>query len=357
LNPEQRDAFVDRYLDLPFDLSGVLFIGSATDFRRIPRVLRDQFIEIGIAGYTPEEKAEIAFERLLPRLIEEHGLEPEDVEVDEEMLLDLTRGYARDAGIGSLRRVLSALLRFFAFNKTSGVAGPQSITPELMEEVLGSPCYQSTTAENAPEVGVVTGLAWTASGGELMFIEALKMAGTGRLIITGMLGDVMRESVNAAYSYVRSRAELLGISEGAFGDHDVHIHFPVGATPKEGPSAGAAVTLAIASSLAERPVRHDVAMTGEVTLRGKVLEIGGTKEKILAAYRAGLREVVLPAGNERDLREVPADVRAAIRFHFVERMEQIFDIALMPQPKKKRASNSRRQSSKSRSRTAAKGAT
>ncbi len=356
LNPEQRDAFVDRYLDLPFDLSGVLFIGSATDFRRIPRVLRDQFIEIGIAGSTPEEKAEIAFERLLPRLIEEHGLEPEDVEVDEEMLLDLTRGYARDAGIGSLRRVLSALLRFFAFNKTSGVAGPQSITPDLMEEVLGSPRYQSTTAENAPEVGVVTGLAWTASGGELMFIEALKMAGTGRLIITGMLGDVMRESVNAAYSYVRSRAELLGISEGAFGDHDVHIHFPVGATPKEGPSAGAAVTLAIASSLAERPVRHDVAMTGEVTLRGKVLEIGGTKEKILAAYRAGLREVVLPAGNERDLRDVPADVRTAMQFHFVDRMEQIFDIALMPQPKKKRASNSRRQSSKSRSRAAPKGA-
>jgi ATP-dependent Lon protease len=179
----------------------------------------------------------------------------------------------------------------------------------------------------------VTGLAWTASGGELMFIEALKMPGTGRLIITGLLGDVMRESVNAAFSYVRSRADELGISRDAFQDFDIHVHFPVGATPKDGPSAGAAVTLAIASSLSDRPVRHDVAMTGEVTLRGKILEIGGVKEKVLAAYRAGITHVILPSGNRRDLRDVPADVREGMTFHYVDRMDEIFEVALLGQPR------------------------
>jgi ATP-dependent Lon protease len=178
-------------------------------------------------------------------------------------------------------------------------------------------------------VGVVTGLAWTASGGELMFIEALKMSGTGRLIITGLIGEVMRESVNAAYSYVRSRAEMLGIPNSTFGEHDLHVHFPVGATPKDGPSAGAAVTLAVASSLADRAVRHDLALTGEVTLRGRILEIGGVKEKTLAAHRAGILDVIIPAGNERDLRDVPEDVREAMRFHPVEHMDQVFELALM----------------------------
>jgi ATP-dependent Lon protease len=180
---------------------------------------------------------------------------------------------------------------------------------------------------------VVTGLAWTASGGELMLIEALKMSGTGRLIITGLLGDVMRESVNAAFSYVRSRADELGISRDAFQDFDIHVHFPVGATPKDGPSAGAAVTLAIASSLSERPVRHDIAMTGEVTLRGKILEIGGVKEKVLAAYRAGITHVILPTGNRRDLRDVPEDVREGMTFEYVDRMDQIFQLALMGEPR------------------------
>jgi ATP-dependent Lon protease len=197
----------------------------------------------------------------------------------------------------------------------------------MIVEVLGQPRYLQTEAESRPEVGVVTGLAWTSSGGELMFIEALKMPGTGRLIITGLIGEVMRESVNAAYSYVRSRANLLGIPHARFGETDLHIHFPVGATPKDGPSAGAAVTLAIASSLADRPVRHDLALTGEVTLRGKILEIGGV-EKTLAAHRAGIMEVVLPAGNERDLRDVPEDVRSAMEFHFVEHMDEVFERAL-----------------------------
>ncbi|HET6764345.1 MAG TPA: endopeptidase La [Longimicrobiaceae bacterium] len=332
LEPDNREEFTDRYLDVPLDLGDVFFIGSAADFYRIPRDLRDLFIEIRIAGYTPEEKIAIAREWLLPRIVAEHGIDPASVEVTDETLLFLTRGYARDAGVGNLRRSLAAIMRFLARQKAEGVAERWTLTPELLEEVLGYPRYSVTPAEVAPEVGVVTGLAWTASGGELMFIEALKMPGTGRLIITGLLGDVMRESVSAAFSYVRSRAEELGIAPEAFNDFDIHVHFPVGATPKDGPSAGAAVTLAIASSLADRPVRHDVALTGEVTLRGKILEIGGVKEKVLAAYRSGLRTVILPAPNRRDLRDVPQDVRDGMTFHFVERMDQVFEQALLERP-------------------------
>lgn len=329
LDPEGRDSFVDRYLDAPFDLRDVFFVATASDFLRIPRSIRDYFIEIRIAGYTPEEKVEIARRAFLPRLAREHGLAPGDIEADDDTLLFLTRGYARDAGLGSLRRAIAAIMRYLARAKAMGEAERWTLTPELIERVLGLPRYQSTAAESAPEIGVVTGLAWTASGGELMFIEALRMPGTGRLIITGLLGDVMRESVSAAYSYVRSRAEPLGIPNSAFPDNDIHIHFPVGATPKDGPSAGAAVTLAIASTLSDRPVRHDIAMTGEVTLRGRILEIGGVKEKVLAAYRAGLRDVILPTGNEKDLRDVPDDVRAKMRFHFVDHMDEIFDLALL----------------------------
>jgi ATP-dependent Lon protease len=329
LDPTLRTEFVDRYIDIPFDLSETVFIATANDFYRIPRSLREFLIEIRISGRTPEEKVEIAKRSMLPRLVEEHGLSEGDVTADEEALTFLTRGYARDSGLGNLRRALSSILRFVALRKAQGMECPIALTPALIEEVLGVPRYPNTEAESAPEVGVVTGLAWTASGGELMFIEALKMPGTGRLITTGLLGEVMRESVSAAFSYVRSRAELLGIAPEVFTDSDVHVHFPVGATPKDGPSAGAAITLAIASSLSERPVRHDIAMTGEVTLRGRILEIGGLKEKILAAYRANIRQVLLPAGNERDLRDVPEDVREAMTFHLVDRMDEVLELCLL----------------------------
>jgi ATP-dependent Lon protease len=204
-----------------------------------------------------------------------------------------------------------------------------------VEEILGIPRYASEEAEQEPEVGTVTGLAWTATGGDLMTIEALKMPGTGRLIVTGQLGDVMRESVDAAYSYVRSRAVALGIADQVFRDFDLHIHLPAGAIPKDGPSAGITMTLAIASSLSERPVRRDLAMTGEVTLRGKVLEIGGVKEKVMAAYRAGLREVILPKSNEKDLREVPDEVREHMAFTFVQTMDEVLRLALLPAPEPK----------------------
>jgi ATP-dependent Lon protease len=325
---EGRGNFVDRYLDIGFDLGEVMFIATAQDFYRIPRDLREGMVEIRIAGYTPEEKVAIVRQRMLSRLIDEHGITSEDLEFTEDGLFFVAQGYARDSGVGMLQRTLSSLLRTRARAKAQGDTSKWVFNPEKIEQVLGLPRYVATAAESAPEVGVVTGLAWTAAGGELMFIEALRMPGSGRLIITGLLGDVMRESVNAAYSYVRSRSVALNITDDAFRDSDIHVHFPVGAIPKDGPSAGIAVTLAIASTLSNRPVRHDVAMTGEVTLRGKVLEIGGVKEKVLAAYRAGLRSVILPRGNERDLREVPADVREKITFHFVDRMDDVLRIAL-----------------------------
>ncbi len=324
-----RAEFVDRYIDIEFDLSDTLFIATAQDFYRIPRDLRELMVEIRIAGYTPEEKVDIAREKMLARLIEENGLEPDDVAFDNEALLHLARGYARDSGLGLLRRNLSTLLRTRARAKAQGDKERWTFTPERIEHILGLPRYTATPAESSPEVGVVTGLAWTAAGGELMFIEALKMPGSGRLIITGLLGDVMRESVNAAYSYVRSRGEELNIPASAFKKCDVHVHFPVGAIPKDGPSAGIAVTLALASTLSNRPVRHDIAMTGEVTLRGKVLEIGGVKEKVLAAHRAGIRRIIMPTGNERDLRDVPEETRKGMEFHFVDRMEEVIELALL----------------------------
>jgi ATP-dependent Lon protease len=327
LDWENRVGFVDRYIDLPVDISEVLFIAVAQDFYRVPRDLREMMVEIRIAGYTPEEKVEIARQKLLPKLIAEHGLSDE-IEFNDEGLSFLAYGYARDAGVAMMRRSLETLLRTRARARTSGDRSHWIIDGARIEEILGLPRYTPTPAESTPEVGVVTGLAWTAAGGELMFIEALRMPGSGRLIITGMLGEVMRESVNAAYSYVRSRGEELRITEEDFRESDIHVHFPVGAIPKDGPSAGIAVTLAIASTLSNRPVRHDIAMTGEVTLRGKVLEIGGVKEKVLAAHRAGIRDVILPRGNERDLRDVPADVREGIAFHFVERMDEVIQLAL-----------------------------
>jgi len=328
---------VDRYIDINFDLSDAVFIAVAQDFYRVPRNLRELMVEIRIAGYTPEEKVEIARRRLVPRLVDEHGLTSTDVTFPERALYELAYGYARDAGVGAMRRSIETMLRTRARAKAQGDDEQWRFDADRIEEILGLPRYIATPAENAPEVGVVTGLAWTAAGGELMFIEALRMPGSGRLIITGLLGDVMRESVNAAYSYVRSRGDELGIDEDTFTQSDVHVHFPVGAIPKDGPSAGIAVTLAIASTLSNRPVRHDIAMTGEVTLRGKVLEVGGIKEKVLAANRAEIQDVILPRGNERDLRDVPDDVRGQIRFQFVERMDEVIQLALHDGRRKRRA--------------------
>jgi ATP-dependent Lon protease len=288
---------------------------------------------IRIAGYTIEEKVEIAWRYLVPRLLEEHGLTATDLQFTDEVLGFISSGYSREAGLRGFERNLAAIMRKRARRKAEdGSSGAWIIDRHRVDEILGAPRYSLEEAETAPEVGAVTVLAWTSTGGDLMAIEALRMPGSGKLTVTGQLGDVMRESVDAALSYVRSCAGTLGIKAQEFTETDLHIHFPAGAVPKDGPSAGIAVTLAIASAISRRPVRRDVAMTGEVTLRGKALEIGGVKEKVLAAYRAGLREVILPKANEKDLRDIPNEVRTHMVFTFVETMDQVFHLGLLAEP-------------------------
>lgn len=330
LDPSQNAAFVDHYLGVPFDLSRVLFICTANSVLDIPAPLRDRMEVIRIAGYTVEEKVEIAWRYLLPRLFREHGITDLDLQFTDEALSAVSSRYAREAGLRGFERNVAALMRRRARRKAQGEAGAWVVDTPLIEEVLGPPRYPVAEAEVEPELGTATGLAWTADGGEIMTIEALRMPGTGKLHVTGQLGGVMRESVDAACSYVRSMARALRIEDAEMKVTDLHIHFPAGSVPKDGPSAGVAVTLAIASAMSRRAVRRDVAVSGEVTLRGKVLEIGGVREKVLAAYRAGLREVILPSANEKDLRGLPDAVRGHVRVTFVKAMDEVFGMMLLP---------------------------
>ncbi len=330
LDPSQNTTFVDHYLNLPFDLSSVLFICTANNLYDIPGPLRDRMEVIRIAGYTIEEKVEIAQRYLMPRLLDDHGLTTDDIHVPEQTLGFITSRYSREAGLRTFERSLASLLRKRARAKADGDMSAWTIGIERAEEILGTPRFSMEEAEMEPEIGAVTGLAWTSTGGDIMTIEALRMPGSGKLTVTGQLGDVMRESVDAAYSFVRSRAAALGIEDSEFRESDMHLHFPAGSIPKDGPSAGIAVTLALASALSRRPVRRDLALTGEVTLRGRVLEIGGVKEKVLAAYRAGLREVIMPKGNEKDVRDVPQEVRDKMAFTFAATMDEVLHLALLP---------------------------
>ncbi len=332
LDPSQNDNFVDHYLNVPFDLSHVLFICTANNIYDIPAPLRDRMEVIRISGYTVEEKVEIAWRYMLPRLLEEHGITDKDIQFTDEVLGFISSRYSREAGLRNFERDVAAILRRRARRKAEGEEGAWVVDNSRVIDILGNPRYVLEEAEQHPEIGVVTGLAWTATGGDLMSIEALRMPGSAKLTVTGQLGAVMRESVDAALSYVRSRADVLGVEMTDFRDSDLHIHFPAGAIPKDGPSAGAAITLAIASVMSRRPVRRDVAMTGEVTLRGRVLEIGGVKEKVLAAYRAGLRQIVMPAANEKDLRDIPDEVRKTIAFTFVSTMDEVLHVMLMQRP-------------------------
>jgi ATP-dependent Lon protease len=334
LDPAQNNTFTDHYLNLPYDLSSVLFICTANNVFDIPAPLRDRMEVIRIAGYTIEEKVEIAWRYLMPRLLEEHGITDKDIQFTDEVLGYISSRYSREAGLRNFERNLAAIMRKRARKKADGEEGAWIIDNAKVEDILGVPRYAVEEADKEPEIGAVTGMAWTSTGGDLMQIEALRMPGSGRMTVTGQLGDVMRESVDAAYSYVRSRASTLKVEDSDFRESDLHIHFPAGAIPKDGPSAGIAVTLAIASVLSQRPVRRDLAMTGEVTLRGKVLEIGGVKEKVLAAYRAGLREVLLPKQNEKDLRDIPEEVKSTMAFTFVSTMDEVLRLALLPAPEK-----------------------
>jgi len=330
LDPSQNSNFVDHYLNLPFDLSSILFICTANNLFDIPAPLRDRMEVIRVLGYTVEEKVEIAWRYLLPRLLEEHGITDKDIQFTDEVLGFISNRYSREAGLRNFERNIASLMRKRARKKADGEEGAWIVDNPMVTDILGNPTYTLEDAEQEPEIGAVTGMAWTSTGGDLMVIEALRMPGAGRLTVTGQLGDVMRESVDAAYSYVRSRAQTLGVDEAEFKESDLHVHFPAGAIPKDGPSAGAAVTLAIASVLSRRPVRRDIALTGEMTLRGRVLEIGGVKEKVMAAYRAGLRQVILPKTNEKDLRGIPDEVVKSMVFTFVSTMDDILHLALLP---------------------------
>jgi ATP-dependent Lon protease len=333
LDPKQNHAFVDRYLEIPFDLSHTLFICTANVLDNIPGPLRDRMEVIRLSGYTENEKLAIATKHLIPELLENHGLGAEQVHFDEPAILTMIREYTAESGVRNLERNLATVMRKIARKVAAGEEGKTyEVQQSDLESYLGLPKFEHEFAERHPEVGVTTGLAWTSVGGEIMFIEATRMSGSGRTTVTGQLGDVMRESVQAAYSYVRSKAHELEIDDKKFSEHDIHIHFPAGAIPKDGPSAGVAIATCIASVMGERPVRHDVAMTGEITLRGKVLSVGGIKEKVMAAHRANIKTVVLPEGNRKDLAEVPEETKENLRFVFAERVEDVWKETLMPRP-------------------------
>jgi ATP-dependent Lon protease len=339
LDPEQNRAFTDHYLDVEFDLSEVLFIATANGLHNIPAPLRDRMEVIEIGGYTDEEKLAIAQRFLLPKQLKAHGLKPGQLELGADGLRRLLRGYTREAGVRGLEREITALCRKAAREVVKG--GPKAkvlATPAALARLLGAPTFNREDEVVANGEGLATGLAWTEAGGEVLAIEAALFKGKGALTLTGKLGEVMKESAQAALGYIRSRAQSLGISEDFHKAMDIHLHIPEGATPKDGPSAGITMAVALASALAHRSVRPGLVMTGEITLRGRVLAVGGIKEKVLAAHRAGAKVLLLPRANRRDLEEVPADVRRALQIYLVSGMDQVLKLAL--EPRKRRVAKS-----------------
>jgi ATP-dependent Lon protease len=328
LDPEQNKDFQDHYLDVPFDLSQVLFITTGNVLDTIPDALFDRMEILRLSGYTETEKLKIAQQYLVPRQRQENGLQAEEVSFTDEAVMAIIRDYTREAGLRNLEREIASVCRKVAIKITEGQAKTVTVEASDIPDYLGKPKYFMEVAERTEIPGVATGLAWTPVGGEIEFIEATKMKGKGCLLLTGQLGDVMKESAQAALSYVRSRAGSLGIDEGVFEESDLHIHVPEGAIPKDGPSAGVTMTTALVSLLTGRPVRSDVAMTGEITLRGRVLPIGGVKEKVLAAHRAGLKTVILPRRNTNDLDELPQALREEMTFIGVEQIDEVLQAAL-----------------------------
>jgi len=334
LDPEQNYAFSDHYLDVAFDLSKVMFITTANILDPIPPALRDRMEVLDLLGYTEEEKLKIGKEFLVPKQVEAHGLSEKDIQFEEEALLRIALEYTREAGVRNLEREIAHICRGVARRVAEGHGAPSIIKPDDVPSYLGPIKFFSEVAERTSEPGVATGLAWTPTGGDILFVEATRMKGRKGFSLTGQLGDVMKESAQAALSYVRARAKALKIPEDFFDHSDIHIHVPAGAIPKDGPSAGVTMFTAITSLLTGRPVHSDVAMTGEITLRGLVLPVGGIKEKVLAARRAGITTVILPRRNEKDLEEVPEQVKKDMKFHFVQRMDEVIRFALKEKPKK-----------------------
>jgi ATP-dependent Lon protease len=330
LDPEQNFAFMDHYLDVPFDLSKVIFITTANLVDPIPPALKDRMETIELPGYTEQEKLHIAQKFLVPRQLRENGLAPERLQFSEEAVLEIIRRYTREAGVRNLEREIGAVCRKVARRVATDSEGPITVAAGQLHDYLGPVRFRYEVAEEADGVGVATGLAWTQAGGDILFVEATPISGKGNLILTGKLGEVMQESARAALTYARSRAASLGIDEGFYEKNDIHIHVPAGAIPKDGPSAGITMTIALISALTKRPVIREIGMTGEITLRGKVLPVGGIKEKVLAAHRAGLKKVILPKENEKDLEEIPEEIREKLRFIPVDNVDQVLDIVLEP---------------------------
>jgi ATP-dependent Lon protease len=333
LDPEQNHTFLDHYLDVEYDLSNVMFICTANVLHTIPQALRDRMEVLQLAGYTEHEKIEIARRFLAPKAVEATGLTPTNLAFADDAFQAVIQRYTREAGVRNLEREISSICRKVARKVVvEGSGFSEEVTAEKITEYLGVPKFRPTLAEERNEIGIATGLAWTEAGGEILVTEATLMPGKGHLTLTGKLGDVMQESAQAAMSYVRSKAEEYGIPKEFNRKTDVHVHVPEGAIPKDGPSAGITLATALVSALARVPTRRDVAMTGEITLRGKVLAIGGVKEKVLAAHRAGLKNIVLPKDNEKDLADIPKNVLDALNIFMVETMDEVLKIALVEQP-------------------------
>src|SRR6059036_1216124 len=329
LDPEQNATFLDHYLDVEYDLSNVMFICTANVLHTIPQALRDRMEVLQLAGYTEAEKVQIATKFLSPKAIENVGLTGENITFADESFATIIQRYTREAGVRNLEREISSICRKVARKVVvEGKGFSEEITSEKVTEYLGVPRFRNTMAEENNEVGIATGLAWTEVGGEILVTEATLMPGKGHLTLTGKLGDVMQESAQAAMSYVRSKAEDFGIEKDLNKRTDMHIHVPEGAIPKDGPSAGITLATTLVSALARVAIRKDVAMTGEITLRGKVLPIGGVKEKVLAAHRAGLKNIVLPKDNEKDLADIPKNVLDTLNVYMVQTMDEVLRIAL-----------------------------
>jgi ATP-dependent Lon protease len=334
LDPEQNSTFRDHYLDVPFDLSEVLFVTTANTLDPIPPALRDRMEVLEIAGYTEEEKLAIAREHLVAKQVKNHGQTPEQLQITDDALRAVIRGYTREAGVRNLEREIGALCRKAARRRAEGNEAPLTITADVVVEMLGAPIFMDEEIEErTKEPGVAIGLAWTPAGGDVLFIEASRMAGNNTLTLTGQLGDVMKESARAALSWFRAHAAAFGADPDFFKNAEIHLHVPSGAIPKDGPSAGVTIATALASELTRRPVRGDIAMTGEITLSGRVLPVGGIKEKVLAARRVGIRELILPRQNEKNVKEdLSEELRKELTIHFVTSVDEVLLLALTPSP-------------------------
>ncbi|MCK6549021.1 endopeptidase La [Myxococcota bacterium] len=334
LDPEQNHTFSDHYLEVPFDLSKVLFIATANQLDPIPPALKDRMEVLEIPGYTHEEKRHIATQHLVPKVLESHGLTTALLKLEDTALDAIITEYTREAGVRNLERTITSVVRGVAVEVAEGKKEQTVVTPELLDKFLGPEKFYNEVAERTEVPGVATGLAWTAAGGDILFVEATKMGGKGGMTLTGQLGAVMKESAQAAQSYLRARSPEFGIPENFWEKNDIHVHVPAGGIPKDGPSAGITMVTALGSLITGIKVRSEIAMTGEITLRGNVLPVGGIKEKVLAAIRAGVKEVILPERNRKDLVEVPEDVRKLMKFHFVTRMDEVLDLALERPPER-----------------------